>query len=150
MGNKFRGGNSYKAQYQGYKIEGRWRKNKLAKLTKRALANEKDTQALDIFEKGSKEYGRQKPGKKGWFQPQEAKLVSTINSSLADSDTTELRRKLDKLREIHADTRPSAVRMKLAQPELAPLVVDQFLAQGLINAKRHKSVKQSLGRIRRR
>jgi hypothetical protein len=150
MGMKSRNGKSYKAQYQGYKIESRWRKNKQAKLEKRVLENSADDSALIAFEKGSKVYGRSKPGNKGWFAPQEARIQKELREAKTDEDRVRAIGKAARLNEVYSDTRPSAVRMKLEQPILAPLIVDQFLKQGLINAKRHKVVKQGIQRVRRR
>jgi hypothetical protein len=140
---------SRKAQYQGYKIEGRWRKNKLAKLEARVLVNSNDDSALKTFEAGSKTYGRSKPGNKGWFPPQEQKLLREAGSEV-ETIRVKAKEKLARLIEIHNDPRPSAVRMKPVQPTMAPLIVDQFLTEGIINAKRHRTVRQSLHRIRRR
>jgi hypothetical protein len=140
---------SSKAQYQGYKIEGRWRKNKLAKLEARVLVNSNDDSALKTFEKGSKTYGRSKPGNKGWFPPQEQKLLREVGSEV-ETIRVRAKEKLARLIEIHNDPRPSAIRMKATQPTLAPIIADQFLAQGIISQKRHKSIKQTLGRVRHR
>ena len=149
MANKSRSGKSDKAQYQGYKIEGRWRKNRQTRLEARVLRNEADDSALKTFEAGSKTYGRQKPGKKGWFHPQEAQLLREVNSEVKSvSEAAKI--KLANLREIYEDKRPSAVRMKPIRPELPPTTAQQLLNIGVISAKRYKTFKQSLGRIRRR
>jgi hypothetical protein len=148
MGNNSKNA-SRKAQSQGYKIEERWRKNKRAKLEARVLRNSEDDSALKIFEAGSKTYGRQKPGKKGWFPPQEARFLSESQSDY-EPKALNARNKLAKIRSIYVDKRPSAIKNAKLTVELPPLVADQFLTLGLINAKRHKSIKQSLGRLRRR
>jgi hypothetical protein len=150
MGMKSRGGASYKAQYQGYKIESRWRKNKLAKLEKRVLANSNDDSALKTFEKGSKLYGRSKPGSKGWFAPQETRIQKEIREAKTDEDRIRAIEKLARLNEIYEDKRPSAVRMKLEQPTLAPLIADQLLSIGIINAKRYRAFRSRMGGLRRR
>ena len=145
MAKKSRGGNSYKTQYKAYKVRGQWRKNKLAKLTKRAVENENDTHALEVFEKGSKEYGRSKPGNKGWFHPQETKLLRETGS---DNPQVAKRAKikLADLREVYADKRPSAARMKTA-PVPQTDIAKQLLDIGLINAKRYKTFRSCLGRV---
>ena len=145
MARKPRAGNSYKTQYKAYIIRGQWRKNKLAKLTRRALRNEKDTHALDVFEKGSKTYGRRKPGYKGWFHPQEMKLINIINNAELDV-AKEARIELERLRTIYADKRPSAIK-EGNRPTLPTSIPDQLLNIGIINAKCNKTFKQSHGRL---
>lgn len=148
MGTKSRAGNSDKTQYKAYQIKGQWRKNKEAKLTKRALVNENDTHALDVFLKGGKVIGRHKPGSKGWFAPQEAKLNREIKSG--DLDIARVARaKLAKLQEVYEDKRPTPVRNKTIMPILPLTVAQQFLAAGVINAKRYKTFEQKLGSIRK-
>ena len=148
MAKKPRAGNSYKTQYKAYKVKNQWRKNRLARFEKRALNNENDTSALEAFEKSTKTYGRGKPGNKGWFHPQEQKLLRECNS---DDETIRIRakEKLAKLQEVYSDNRPSAIRNaeKLNLPLLA---VDQLLNIGVINAKRHKAFKSRLGSVRGR
>ena len=93
MAKKFRGGNSYKTQYKAYLVKGQWRKNTRLKLERRMLKNEADSSALVEFEKGSKQYGRAKPGKKGWFPPQELAILRSLKD--ADDQTARgLRTKL--------------------------------------------------------
>ena len=142
-------GASTKAQYTAYKTKGQWRKNKVAKLEKRVLQNSADSSALELFEKGSKEYGRAKPGNKGWFPPQEAKLLREVNSEV-ETISKRAKEKLFRLREVYADKRPSAVRMQPIMPTLPPSPAKQLLDIGIINAKRYKTFRPSLGRIRRR
>ena len=146
MASQFRGGNSYKTQYKAYLIKGQWRKNKRRKLEKRMLKNEADSSALEEFEKGSKQYGRAKPGHKGWFPPQEAKLIRECGTD--DPIKAEAAKvKLARLREIYTDKRPSAVRMKLAIPTPSPTTAKQLLDIGIINAKRYKTFKPSHRRV---
>ena len=140
MARKSRGGNSYKTQYKAYTIKGQWRKNKIAKLTKRAIHNDSDNSAMIEFEKGSKTYGREKPGKKGWFHPQETAILKALKD--ADPDTAKaLRAQLYKIQEIYADKRPSAVIRVPVQPKLPTLIVDQLFTIGIINEKRRNSAK---------
>jgi hypothetical protein len=149
MASRSRSGNSHKTQYKAYSIKEQWRKNKLAKLERRVLNNETDDSALKTFEAGSKTIGRSKPGKRGWFHPQEQALLKAL--STADDETAkELRLKLFNLQAVYEDARPSAVRMKPIQPELPTLIVDQLFNIGIINAKRRKSFKSRMGGLRRR
>jgi len=140
-------GASTKAQYTAYKTKGQWRKNKVAKLEKRVLQNSADSSALEVFEKGSKEYGRAKPGPKGWFAPQETALLKKIAAS---DDPRELRSKLAKLYSVYADKRPSAIRNAEKNVALPKLLDEQLFEAGLINAKRYKTFKSRNSSIRRR
>ena len=140
-------GASTKAQYTAYKTKNQWRKNKAAKLTKRALENEADDSALKAFESGSKEYGRAKPGHKGWFAPQEAALLKKIAAS---DDPRELRSKLAKLYSVYADERPSAIRNAEKTVVLPKLLDEQLFEAGLINEKRYKAIKSRNRGLRRR
>lgn len=141
MAKKPRAGNSYKTQYKAYKTKNQWRKNKLARLEKRALDNEADDSALKAFEAGNKTYGRGKPGNKGWFPPQEQKLLRDIANEVEGA-----KEKLAKLQEVYSDRRPSAIRNteKLVQ---AALIIDQLHNIGLVNEKRYKSFKSRNNRI---
>lgn len=142
-------GASTKAQYTAYKVKGQWRKNKVAKLEKRVLQNSGDSLALEIFEKGSKEYGRAKPGPKGWFAPQEAKLLREVNSEV-ETISKRAKARLFRLREIYTDKRPSAVRMKPIKPSLPPSPAEQLLNIGVISEKRYKNAKSRNRGLRRR
>ena len=51
MAKSRRSGNSYKAQYQGYKGENRWLKNKKRRLEKRIRENENDIGAVEALKK---------------------------------------------------------------------------------------------------
>lgn len=51
MAKRSRSGASYKAQYSAYKLENRWKKNKIAKLERRVLKNENDTGAVEALKK---------------------------------------------------------------------------------------------------
>lgn len=144
MAKKPRAGNSYKTQYKAYTVKGQWRKNKIAKLTKRALINENDTIALEVFEKGSKTYGRGKPGNKGWFHPQEQKLLRDISNEVEGA-----KEKLASLKDVYTDKRPTAI--KGSQPAAqAESVVDQLCRIGVISEKRRRTFKTRYHKVSRR
>ena len=144
-----RAGVSYKTQYKAYKDRGAWRKNKIKKLERRVLANPEDKGAELALEKFLKTttqvYGRGKPGQKGWFHPQEQNFLKMTGSS--DPKIVEYAgAKLAKIRDVYADTRPSAVRMKeYVYPEL-----NKLCEVGLINEKRKETANTRMDRIRRR
>lgn len=148
-----RGGASYKAQYQGYKIEGRWKKNKIRKLEKRILANENDTGAVDALEKlnkSGKQYGRQKPKGKGWFHPQEIKLLKEAKSE----KEVDRFMAMEKLRKLYSDRdrfyyKPSAINNpEVLEPNKS--VADQLFNIGMINEKRRGVVNARMGSLRKR
>ena len=146
MAKKPRAGHSYKTQYKAYTVKGQWRKNKLAGLERRVLNNENDSSALTLFEKSSKTYGRSKPGMKGWFHPQEQKLLRLLKDEPGNQET---KAKLASLRDVYSDTRPTAIQN--AKPAEQPTqVVDQLLEIGVINEKRRKSFKTRYRPIRKR
>lgn len=151
MAKKARGGQSYKTQYKTYKDTSRWRKNKIRKLEARVLKNPNDTgaeKALEDFTKGSKTYGRGKPGNKGWFHPQELALLKKIKHDGTPEDKV-LINKLHKLRAVYADTRPSPLR-KTSSIELGDTIADQLFNAGLINEKRRETANSRMERIRKR
>ena len=147
MPNKSRSGVSDNTQYKAYKDKNMSQYNKINKLEKRVLANEKDTGAEEALKIARvKVYGRGRPGQKGWFHPQEQKLLKLI---AAEKDTIRNRTKLAILRSVHADKRPTAIQD--AEPvELNATIPDQLYAIGIINEKRKNTANARNNRISRR
>ena len=144
-----RSGASYKAFYTGYKNSNRWQKNKIRKLEKRILANENDKGAevaLEIAKK--KTYNRKKPGQKGWFHPQEHRLLKLMKS---DNEVVRIKARDDlaKLMDIYHDKRPSAIRKGFTTNDRTT-IADQLCNEGLINEKRKDAVNARMERVRRR
>jgi hypothetical protein len=149
MAKKSRSGNSYKQQYQAYKLENRWKKNKLKKLERRILANPNDVGAEQAMEVVSKKvYGRKKPGQKGWFHPQEQALLKDLRSEVA-SIQENAKRKLNNLRSVYSDSRPTAARINII-PEPNETVADQLHNIGYISEKRRNFINSRMGSVRQR
>lgn len=150
MAKKKRGGSSYKAQYTAYKVENRAKKNKLNRLGKRLIENENDVGAETAIKiVMQKDKFRQKPGAKGWYHPQEQRLMSMLR----DKDPKVVQKaaaELNRLRYIYNDKRPSATRCINQPIELPTSIKDELYSIGIIDEKRIKSTEQSKRSIRKR
>jgi len=147
MAKKARSGNSYKQQYQAYKLESRWKKNKIRKLEKRLSENPNDTgaeKAIEIVQK--KLYGRKKPGQKGWYHPQENELSKKLKTDKGEIDL-KVKNQINKIKEVFNDIKPTALQRSI-NIEPKESIPYQLYKLGLISEKRYKFVESRMGSIR--
>lgn len=148
MAKKQRSGASYKAQYTAYKQENRAKKNKINRLGKRLLENPNDKGAdAAIKVVMAKVSFRKKPGDKGWLHPQEQRLFSLMKKTDNAKELENLNLQLKKIREVYNSKKPSAI-LKPVKSKPIESMADKLYSLGLINEKRYKSFRQSMGSLR--